>query len=580
MTIRVHGGVFNDQVLTGDLRHFKVIGADFSGAISDGAVILADVSYGMDGSNKPIPHYVNNGEAVPGSAAEVIYVVLSTQATIAMMNPDASGLHFALDVNSGWANAGDIQTVIRALSPGGATIGVDAVDVSAVVVIETTYSLVNNYPPDATGQLTNDGAGNISWLRTLPADAVGYLLSDGAGNRSWDSTVWGGTNVKAVRTVDDFPPAVNGVRELTNGQNVTYILTNNVYNFGTDVFTITGGELSIVGSSRYSHKLISASASPMFTSTGASVALEYTYIECPNATALVMTGGSAKALSLNTVTFSNVDRIADLTSVTTILRKTTALKATSGGIRFYGSASQCIIDGFLAISSTSGPAYGYGGALFDFGTSVYGMIHISIACRFASSVGNTIISGLANNGNLTPTGRGIVSNNTFEGGGTYLSGWGVDDVRFIYSDNVGLPRSMSYSLQTMSGNETVTDIITRDVPVKIAGTWVSRHEQHFTNSTDGRATYVGIDPTEVSIFVTASVAPTAGTNTIIGLYIVQDGTPIPYSYESTAATAGSPQPISTFAKIQFTTNTYVELWVVNVDNSTDILVSDAKYVIG
>ncbi|MFG6500130.1 hypothetical protein [Sulfitobacter sp. 1A15106] len=48
-------------------------------------------------------------------------------------------------------------------------------------------------PPDAAGTLTNDGAGNLTWVASaaaLPADSEGYLRNDGAGNVTWEPTSW------------------------------------------------------------------------------------------------------------------------------------------------------------------------------------------------------------------------------------------------------------------------------------------------------------------------------------------------------------------------------------------------------
>ena len=52
-------------------------------------------------------------------------------------------------------------------------------------------------PANAAGALTNDGAGNLTWVpdvdTALPADAAGFLENDGAGTLSWGTPAGGVT---------------------------------------------------------------------------------------------------------------------------------------------------------------------------------------------------------------------------------------------------------------------------------------------------------------------------------------------------------------------------------------------------
>lgn len=122
MAIRVNGGVFADQVLTGDLTHYRVLGADFSGAYSDGTYSIPN------GAGPGIPFVIPLGEPVPNSAAEEILIMIETKATIVIMNPDVDGcgLHFAIEnTDNGWVSALEIEFAIQSL---GSDVGVDHVD--------------------------------------------------------------------------------------------------------------------------------------------------------------------------------------------------------------------------------------------------------------------------------------------------------------------------------------------------------------------------------------------------------------------------------------------------------------------
>lgn len=110
MTIRVNGGIKQEQMLAGSLRHFKITGA------------LLDA--GLD---------------IPNAAIEVVYRTIAQKATPVIMNADASALYVCFENGvSGW-DAASLQSAIQAL---GAAVGVDAVDLSASVVTEPGYVLV------------------------------------------------------------------------------------------------------------------------------------------------------------------------------------------------------------------------------------------------------------------------------------------------------------------------------------------------------------------------------------------------------------------------------------------------------
>ena len=73
MPIRINGGVFDQEILTGSLSHWVICGADFSGAINA------------------------SGQPVPNSAAEIIFINIEASGTINIMNPNNCNLSFALE---------------------------------------------------------------------------------------------------------------------------------------------------------------------------------------------------------------------------------------------------------------------------------------------------------------------------------------------------------------------------------------------------------------------------------------------------------------------------------------------------
>jgi len=112
MPVRVHGGVFDQQVLTGSLSHYVVCGADFSGAFD---------SY---------------GQPVPDSAAEIIFTKISEGAYINIMNPNDCNLSFALEEGRSVWDEISLTALVQSLGP---DVGVDHVDCSVCTVKRVPY---------------------------------------------------------------------------------------------------------------------------------------------------------------------------------------------------------------------------------------------------------------------------------------------------------------------------------------------------------------------------------------------------------------------------------------------------------
>ena len=171
MVLKVHGGFLIEQYLTGNLRHYSVIGADFTHAISDGTFIIPD------GGGPGIDLVIGQDQPVPDSAAAIIINEITKQATVVITSVNDNGMYFALENdNNNWTVA-DLQTMIRALG----TVGVDGVDVSTVTVLGTSYLLEQ---------------GDLSTLIGL-TDTANIAVPNGI--LRWNST---GTLVEYVDTIE------------------------------------------------------------------------------------------------------------------------------------------------------------------------------------------------------------------------------------------------------------------------------------------------------------------------------------------------------------------------------------------
>jgi len=98
MTIKVNGGIVNQQTLTGGMRFFKIVGP-FAWAVSDGTVNLP-VSVSGGAVTATTYFEVGNGRPVPDSAAELVLREITKQSDIVVIGfvPGVDGSSTEMDI--------------------------------------------------------------------------------------------------------------------------------------------------------------------------------------------------------------------------------------------------------------------------------------------------------------------------------------------------------------------------------------------------------------------------------------------------------------------------------------------------
>lgn len=214
------------------------------------------------------------------------------------------------------------------------------------------------------------------------------------------------------------------------------------------------------------------------------------------------------------------------------------------------------------------------GKLIDLGTAVFdGLAIASVTSNIAA--GATFLSGLAGSANISVGGTGSVFSTTLSGAGTRLSGVSVDDARWQFLLNDDIADTRPDGLLSMQGNATETEISAANAPVKVAGTWVVKSTSQMTGTTDGRLTYNGGKDAKLPITLALSAAPVSGTNVKMSAYVAINGITDSDSKVSGTANSGQPVPIVIPWQENFPTDKYVEVFIENNDNTTNILVSSA-----
>ena len=460
---------------------------------------------------------------------------------------------------------------------------------SSVITIDTDANLFIENGTTFLISFKGSGTHTIAYPNTLSINEFAQndlVFLQKVGSDNWIVSRLGETvapivaldNVVHINSAADFPAAVGGVRELSNGGvGITYLIAATEIDMGSDRFTITDGSVVIRGVHRTASAITSTTSGNLFTCVDSSLFFEFLRLNCPNAKVV-----DFAAPSLGSVNFANQNLIVeDCDSVFTIsnsfvtsFRTLTVISATTSGILFTGTInSQVNISNLLGISWT--------GTLIDLGTTTFDIISIATGSRFISPIGTTILSGLSNSGNLNVDGRGIVDGNLFNGSGTALSGIDVEDLQWDFKNNIFADNSTKNTEVVTDGFLTAGNTVTIGsigVYVAIGGTnWISDIMKRFTISTAGLITYIGLETIDIVASTTATVSKVGGGSDIICTKIALNGVVSDKTIACTENTA--PTGVASQGLFELATGDTIQLFVGNVDSTSNIVVDTASVII-
>ena len=134
-----------------------------------------------------------------------------------------------------------------------------------------------------------------------------------------------------------------------------------------------------------------------------------------------------------------------------------------------------------------------------------------------------------------------------------------------------------YSQVTMQGNSTATTIATQGTAVKVAGTWVVQTESNFTGNTTGRLTYTGSTTEVVSANVSITFSHAGSGTDNLAVYIAKNGSVLTGSKLTRAVTGSSRGNVGTFFNVSMANSDYLEVFVSNDSDTSDITVVDCLF---
>jgi hypothetical protein len=134
-----------------------------------------------------------------------------------------------------------------------------------------------------------------------------------------------------------------------------------------------------------------------------------------------------------------------------------------------------------------------------------------------------------------------------------------------------------YSQVTMQGNSTATTIATQSTAVKVAGTWVVQTESNFTGNTTGRLTYTGSTTEVVSASVSITFSHAGSGTDNLAVYIAKNGSVLTGSKLTRAVTGSARGNVGTFFNVSMATSDYLEVFVANDSDTSNITVVDCLF---
>ncbi len=382
----------------------------------------------------------------------------------------------------------------------------------------------------------------------------------------------GGVSLIGAAATAENEVVVNGLADLPAASGGEIQLDDNlVYDFSASVALpcpIRLGANNVITSRNTLFPLLSyAGVGDMFIGVDINVTFRDILISCPAAQflSLTTTTGPGNILIMGGTLVLACAKYATFTDMLTVDATDSSCLAADDGITATGSNWSIFSLTKFALFTTSATFTG-----IDFTTSVHRTLELTNFI-LRGVAGGVSLKGLAASGNVDTGCLASVSRSEIDLTVLPLSGIATSDIRWSFAANSGIPNSFSDSLWSISGNATETVIGASDTPVKMVGTWTNEDSTHFTFDATGKATYIKEIDAKLPITCTLGFNPASGTNILLTAYIAINGTVVAQTgvQENTGSTR--PSSVTCIWQHNFTLNDFVEMYVENNSNTTNIV---------
>ena len=426
--------------------------------------------------------------------------------------------------------------------------------------------LTHNFTTGSTGlPVLVDNADKSTLIRNLLAGS-GISISVSGDSLQIVASGVPASNSAVINSISDFPDPVSGVITLEAdtdyvvGAKLTtsnrFVLQDNTVLRGTDS-RVSGLTLTGTG--------------PYFTAVDADVRVSALTINCAVGSTLVdfsCSIGTCRAYleSLNIPTMYTFGTVTDLLIFQ--IRQCTFDAIETEGLTFVGDNTIILMDSFLVNQKI--------GNFINLGVSTSGAILIETFFAILAT-GTAFLDGAASSANINAGGLGSVLSGRFSGLGDPLSTISINDALWQFGFNDDIADTRPDGLLNLESNATNTVIAVATTPVLIAGTWTVETSSQFTGTVGGRLTYNGSKTSKLPVSLTFTGAPISGTNIDVKFHLYKNGAAIPRAIQGNIISSGSPKNTTLIWQLELDTNDYLEAFVSNDTNTTDILITGAKF---
>lgn len=433
--------------------------------------------------------------------------------------------------------------------------------VKASVSPQNGITLDHNFITDSTGvELVVDLTADTPKFRSIVGSAgVNVAAANGVIQVALSGTP-ASTKTVVVNQLSDLPAPIGGV--ITLADNTEYAVRNDVTTadrfFVGDNCVISGSDAAVVN-------LVYTGTGVMFTSVNNTWRLKSITVTASTGTLLAISGTGAQIFQL-TDAVAICDDLGDISGMAGMQFASLQAVVVTKGLTFSGANGVMLVSGVLSTISI--------GTLFDLGTSIFDGVSIS-DCFSTLAAGTFFISGLANSGNINAGGLGSVYNCRFFGAGTPLDTISLADKQWQFFINDVIADTHPAAMVALSGNVTNTVIAVASTPVLIAGTWLLTGAQQFDTTVGGRATYDGVKDSPFDITASFTAAPISGTNKVIGFLVAVNGVTVAASEAKSNISSGDLKRTTVVWRVVLAPGDYIEAYIENTSDTTNILVTDA-----
>ena len=391
-------------------------------------------------------------------------------------------------------------------------------------------------------------------------------IANGAGSGSWQGIT--PNNRVTVNTAADFPAAVAGV--ITLADSTEYYIGGNNVDIGSDRFAF-GTDTTITGSVGPG-KITSSTTGTLFTGGDSGLfTVQGVVFDIPTGTLFSVTD----TVQGSTTVIFDTCRVIECASLGTFnnilgvnITNNSFLDTDQGFTLTSANTVVTVRQNFMVSTSATFKAV-------NFGSSTSPTIEI-VDLSVNAPAGAVGLAGSASSANVDSGSIALVQSCEFLGGMAATDGnITVNDIRWKFVGNSGIDDTQPDSLLSLTSSSSTTTITTINTPVKVVGTWVSERASHFTNNTNGRATYNGEIGLTTPIDAVLVIDPSAGTNKDFRAYIAINGSVVTNSGNTKRADAGNPQELTLLWQRKLAQNDFVELFIENKTDTTNVIVKDA-----